>query len=86
MRTTTNHPPQLPPRGYTHHIPLIMPNPAQAKMAGDAIVAMMAELARRLSVLSEEDRRRMLDEYAPLMAVLQWRHSEALAEHLPKCC
>lgn len=32
---------------------------------------MMAKLARRLLVLSEEERRRMLDEYAPLMAVLQ---------------
>jgi hypothetical protein len=32
-----------------------MSNPAQAKMAGDAIVAMMAELARRLAGLSEEE-------------------------------
>jgi hypothetical protein len=57
-----------------------MPNPAQPKIAAHAIVAMMAELATRLPGLSEEERRRILDEYAPLMAMLHSSHSEALAE------
>jgi hypothetical protein len=61
-----------------------MENRVKAKLAGEAIVAMMAELARRLSGLSEEERRRILDEYAPLMAMLHWKHSEALAGGIPE--
>ncbi len=60
--------------------PLIMPNPAKAKMTGDAIVATMAELAGRWPVLSDGERRRTLEEYAPRMAELLARHSAALAE------
>jgi hypothetical protein len=56
----------------------------KAKMAGDTIVAMMAELAGRLAGRSEEERRRILDEYAPLMAMLHSKHSEALAEGAPE--
>ena len=52
-------------------------------MAGDAIVAVMAELAGRWPVLSEGERRRTLDEYAPRMAELLTRQSAALAEEVP---
>ena len=65
--------------------PMIMKNPIKAKLAGEAIVAMMAELTTRLSGLSEEGRQRILDEYAPLMAKLHSKHSEALAEGVPEC-
>jgi hypothetical protein len=60
-----------------------MPNPAKAKMAGDEIVATMAELAGRWPVLSEGERRRTLEEYAPRMAELLRRHTAALAEEMP---
>jgi len=67
-------------RGIVTSPSLIMQNSIKAKLAGEAIVAMMAELTTRLSGLSEEERRQILDEYAPLMATLHWKHSEALAE------
>jgi hypothetical protein len=73
---------------YTRATPpfVIMPNPNKARAAGDEIVAMMAELASIWRLLSESERRRTLDGYAPLMAVLLRRQSEALAEDLLEAC
>ena len=62
-----------------------MANPNKAQAAGDEIVAVMAELASIWPLLSEPDRRRTLDQYAPRMAELLARHSAALVEGLPDC-
>jgi hypothetical protein len=64
---------------------MIMTNPVKTRLAGEAIVVMMAELTTRLSGLSEEERQRILDEYAPLMAMLHSKHLEALAERVLEC-
>ena len=60
-----------------------MPNVHKAQLAGNEIRAMLGEVAGRWPLLSEAERRRMLDEQAPLMADLLARHTAALAEDMP---
>ena len=74
------------PEEYTRSLPkLTMPNLHQAKLAGDAIAATMAELADIWPTLSAGQRRRTLDEYAPRMTDLLRRHTAALAEEISPC-